>query len=887
MSLEYTIDIQLTELGFPDIFEAEETPVKETHDATSSINASTSPEPPVENLPTPSPSPPRTPEASQTISEEESEKDDGGEGDDGQGIVRGVQHIETGTCNAVNGQEEESGLETEDTDDSGVSEREQEDEDDDDEEDDGLPSVTESGGSSEHRCGVCDQVLSSEFQLREHMNLHTGERPYCCAECGKRFCQLVNYRSHLRTHAQPKPLAADCCRICRKTFESVKALKQHLSTSHFEPEFYECDVCKRIFTNRSGCEDHIKWHKAVMGSHVCPTCGRHFHLGRSLKRHMQRKCRKWSYVCCDCPLVFKSKNALLKHSFTHLGLLPYTCVQCRRHFRLARHYNQHKCEPDRIQCVACLGVFTSQDDFQRHKKDTGCWGHQGSKGSEIRCMECGEGFASMEELKNHAGAHQRVLTCFVCGKGFRSSLLLMSHMGGHASQRPYLCQKCGVGFPHQQDYDCHLKNCGSIVLPTMAPKKPQTTTQAAATVSPPQHALKIAIPVHKPGPQVPIPVYKRAPTAVHKPVQNVPVPSASASMIPMPVYKPASPAPVHVYKPIKAMPTVVGTPITLPAGVLNSVPAPGQEGDGLWKLSLDKNPPPGVKLVVFVPTNSRLASGLSGSSTGPETPASSGGLPKPPVMVLPPAPRTGLGVEHTFNPVLSPSPGVYQHPDVPLDLVKKPGGNKQEPSDILPLDLSMSSSPKATLPGPPPFTFLPSIKSESRDLGSSVEPTGSALDLVLVKKEPQCPRPSGGEQNPDTRASNEGTEELLQKGTCDTEARNGRSPVCPLAAVKTVDPKFEKDGHPTGEEGGAGRAMGQTGDSSPCKGELRPFERAVQSNLQRVGGSSPATQPTVSPSPSPPLSLGRTGQHVPFTSRSTLSPPTKRIKLEESPEQSS
>ena len=40
--------------------------------------------------------------------------------------------------NAVNGQEEESGVETEDTDDSGVSEREEEDEDDD--EDDGPPS---------------------------------------------------------------------------------------------------------------------------------------------------------------------------------------------------------------------------------------------------------------------------------------------------------------------------------------------------------------------------------------------------------------------------------------------------------------------------------------------------------------------------------------------------------------------------------------------------------------------------------------------------------------------------------------------------------------------------------------------------------------------------
>lgn len=99
----------------------------------------------------------------------------------------------------------------------------------------------------------------------------------------------------------------------------------------------------------------------------------------------------------------------------------------------------------------------------RHKEETGCWGHLGAGGDGLRCMECGQAFESVEELKKHAGAHQRVLTCSECGKGFRSSLLLMSHMGGHAGSRPCLCQHCGLGFPHQQAYESHQKHCGRVL----------------------------------------------------------------------------------------------------------------------------------------------------------------------------------------------------------------------------------------------------------------------------------------------------------------------------------------------------------------------------------------------------------------------------------------
>ncbi|KAJ8289797.1 hypothetical protein GJAV_G00005450 [Gymnothorax javanicus] len=361
---------------------------------------------------------------------------------------------------------------SEETDDSDVSEdeREEEDDDDEEEEEEEMASDASVDGLEKHRCRVCSLTLPSAFQLREHMHLHSGERPYRCAECGKQFCHLANYRAHLRSHANT---ASVRCRVCEATFETEESLAHHLENSHFEKEFYQCDFCKRIFTCLNECQRHVETHQWERPRHQCPQCDRHFRRRKSLTRHMERHAGKRSYLCTDCGQAYPHKTILFRHSFSHLGLLPYTCVRCLRHFRLASLYRKHVCEPQRIQCVACLGFFNSQQDFQRHKEETGCWGHQGAqeRGDGIRCMECGQAFQHTEELKEHGSAHQRVLTCSECGKGFRSALLLMSHMGGHAGQRPCLCQRCGLGFPHQQGYDSHRKHCGRPPPAPVAAKK--------------------------------------------------------------------------------------------------------------------------------------------------------------------------------------------------------------------------------------------------------------------------------------------------------------------------------------------------------------------------------------------------------------------------------
>ncbi|XP_077455791.1 uncharacterized protein LOC144073651 isoform X2 [Stigmatopora argus] len=469
MSVQYTIDIQLTELGFSDILQAQESLSASCDDSPSPCRSpvSTTPDPPrgsqvIKEQPTcplKDPHPLASPASQAGVSPALEPSP--------------CQQLQTSPSGQENGSMDgcpkkppsESDTEESDTEDSDGSviclQNEEEDDDEDQERLD-----NESKNSEDYVCSVCRLRLPSSFKLQDHMNLHTGARPYSCAECGKRFSQIQNYRAHLRTHGQDRGERPQC-RICLLSFPSHDTLERHLLANHLENKFYECDLCKRVFTTLKACEHHVELHR-IMPELVCEKCGRHFTRAKSLRRHQKKACHR-VFKCTDCAETFATKDLLLKHSFSHLGLSPFTCVKCRCHFRLAKLYRQHKCEPWRIHCVACLREFSSRSDFLQHKKETGCWGNCDVKGDEIRCLECGLSFDTTDELKEHGGAHQRVLKCAECGKGFRSALLLMSHMGGHAGNSPCLCQSCGLGFPHQQNYESHMKTCGKTPQPAKAP----------------------------------------------------------------------------------------------------------------------------------------------------------------------------------------------------------------------------------------------------------------------------------------------------------------------------------------------------------------------------------------------------------------------------------
>lgn len=182
--------------------------------------------------------------------------------------------------------------------------------------------------------------------------------------------------------------------------------------------------------------------------------------------------------------------------------------------------------------------------------------------------------------------------------------------------------------------------------------------------------------------------------------------------------------------------------VTLPAVVLNN-PAPPVEdtsnpgqvtegvstgtgpSDGLWKLTLDKQPPAGVNLVLFVPVCPTQANGLPLPSAVPQT------LPITAMQALPEGPlAVGAALGATLSAPLDLLTGVKQDPEAPLDLSKKSAVTylpvKGEPEEF-------EISGQAVNAGRQEFGNLHS-KVTARTTSIKTAPTGLIVD---IKKEPQ------------------------------------------------------------------------------------------------------------------------------------------------------
>lgn len=49
-------------------------------------------------------------------------------------------------------------------------------------------------------CWVCGRLFPSPSHVRRHMPIHTGDKPYKCDHCGKRFNQKANLKTHSFVH---------------------------------------------------------------------------------------------------------------------------------------------------------------------------------------------------------------------------------------------------------------------------------------------------------------------------------------------------------------------------------------------------------------------------------------------------------------------------------------------------------------------------------------------------------------------------------------------------------------------------------------------------------------------------------------------------------------
>ncbi len=112
------------------------------------------------------------------------------------------------------------------------------------------------------------------------MSIHTGEKPYKCSHCNKRFYRSGNLRNHEGIHIGVKPYK---CSHCDKRFNKSSNLKTH-ERIHTKEKPYECSHCDKRFSDSSNLKTHEMIHTGEKPYH-CTACGKHFSHSSGLHRH--------------------------------------------------------------------------------------------------------------------------------------------------------------------------------------------------------------------------------------------------------------------------------------------------------------------------------------------------------------------------------------------------------------------------------------------------------------------------------------------------------------------------------------------------------------------------------------------------------------------------
>ncbi|KAJ2940902.1 hypothetical protein O0L34_g10163 [Tuta absoluta] len=109
----------------------------------------------------------------------------------------------------------------------------------------------------EFPCETCGKKFHSYAGLKRHLVAHTGEKPFACTLCDKRFTQSNSMKLHYNTFhlKQPYPKSTFPCETCEQICPSPAHLKRHL-LSHTGEKPFACDLCDKRFTQKNSMKLH-------------------------------------------------------------------------------------------------------------------------------------------------------------------------------------------------------------------------------------------------------------------------------------------------------------------------------------------------------------------------------------------------------------------------------------------------------------------------------------------------------------------------------------------------------------------------------------------------------------------------------------------------------
>ena len=259
--------------------------------------------------------------------------------------------------------------------------------------------------SKRHKCDECQSSFTLRKDLLRHQIVHTGEKPYGCQFCPKKFNQTSNVQRHeYSVHRFVKGVFQ--CQDCDAFFQTMDELKTHADASGHggEKSSYECQLCRKSFSKRA-----------------------------NLKRHETRG--------CDVANVVKEMEGN-GSSYSRVDIRDGTGIyigDIGEDTAKIREEDTTKVECQRDAVIAASGFegtksLDSREAIERprSRRDVprGC--AEIPFQNSFDCQQCGDTFESAQFLESHEQTHaEELYTCLHCDDIFNDRSSIVIHLRTH------------------------------------------------------------------------------------------------------------------------------------------------------------------------------------------------------------------------------------------------------------------------------------------------------------------------------------------------------------------------------------------------------------------------------------------------------------------------